>query len=74
LFMLQIRFGDNLKVNINETGLENKHHIVPLSIQLLIENAMKHNIISNKKPFLLILKKAKTVTSLKAIICRRKNR
>jgi len=59
LFMLQIRFGDNLKVNINEIGLENKHHIVPLSIQLLIENAMKHNIISNKKPLFINIEKGK---------------
>lgn len=59
LFMLQIRFGDNLKVNINETGFENKHHIVPLSIQLLIENAMKHNIISNKKPLFIKIEKGK---------------
>jgi len=50
LFMLQIRFGDNLKVNINENGLTESHHIVPLSLQLLIENAMKHNVVSNKNP------------------------
>jgi len=59
LFMLQIRFGDNLKVQINESGLENKHHIVPLSLQLLIENAMKHNIISNKKPLFIDIEKGK---------------
>lgn len=50
LFMLQIRFGTNLKIKINEVGLEDSHHIVPLSLQLLIENAMKHNIVSNKRP------------------------
>lgn len=50
LFMLQIRFGNNLKVRINEGDLNHHHHIVPLSIQLLIENAMKHNIVSNKRP------------------------
>jgi len=49
LFMLQIRFGENLKVRIDEKGLDHSHHIVPLSLQLLIENAMKHNIVSNKK-------------------------
>jgi len=59
LFMLQIRFGDNLKVSINEDGLENKHHIVPLSLQLLIENAMKHNIISNKKPLFIDIERGK---------------
>ena len=49
LFMLQIRFGDNLQVNIAD-DLPLNHHIVPLSLQLLIENAVKHNITSNKRP------------------------
>jgi len=59
LFMLQIRFGDNLKVHINENGLDHHHHIVPLSLQLLIENAMKHNIISNKKPLFIDIERGK---------------
>jgi len=57
LFMLQIRFGDNLKVSINENGFTEQHHIVPLSLQLLIENAMKHNIVSNKKPLFISIEK-----------------
>lgn len=50
VYMLQIRFGENLQFDLNEEGLSNKSHIVPLSLQLLVENAVKHNIISNKKP------------------------
>lgn len=50
VYMLQIRFGENLKFELNEDGLNDKNHIVPLSLQLLVENAVKHNIISNKKP------------------------
>ena len=50
VFLNQIRFGDNLlvKINIDEKYFERK--IVTLSIQMLIENAIKHNIISNQKP------------------------
>lgn len=55
LFMLQIRFGQNLQYEIKETGLKPKHHIVPLSLQLLVENAVKHNIISSKKPLLITI-------------------
>jgi len=44
------RFGDNLKLNwdINST-IEDKL-IAPMSLQLLLENAIKHNVISRAKP------------------------
>lgn len=44
------RFGDNLKLNWNipETALDKM--IVPMSPQLLLENAIKHNVISKAKP------------------------
>ena len=44
------RFGENLKLhwNIPETSLDGM--IVPMSLQLLLENAIKHNIISKAKP------------------------
>lgn len=44
------RFGDNLKLNwkLPETALENM--IVPMSLQLLLENAIKHNVVSRSKP------------------------
>ena len=49
-FLLKERFSENLNININipEENLRDK--ILPLSLQLLFENAIKHNIISNKKP------------------------
>lgn len=49
LFLLKTRFGDNLKVDINLP--ENRGFIIPpMSLQLLIENAIKHNEISEKRP------------------------
>ena len=59
LFMLKIRFGENLQIEIDENGLDFNHHIVPLSLQLLVENAVKHNIISNKKPLKIKMHKGK---------------
>lgn len=50
IFLLQIRFGNNLNIQIDENGFRDDHHLLPLSLQLLIENAVKHNIISSKKP------------------------
>ncbi|OJJ17772.1 hypothetical protein BKI52_28330 [marine bacterium AO1-C] len=49
IFLLQKRFGENLQVNINTTNNTNQY-IPPLTLQLLIENAVKHNIVSNRKP------------------------
>ena len=47
--LMMIRFGNNLRVNI-ELPKESKARIIPLSIQILVENAIKHNIVSSDKP------------------------
>lgn len=50
VFLLGERFGENLKVKME--GLEAHSHlaIVPLSLQMLFENAIKHNVLSVQKP------------------------
>lgn len=48
IFLQEIRFGQNLSVHIE---LNNTHSMVaPLALQLLIENAIKHNIVSSEDP------------------------
>jgi sensor histidine kinase YesM len=47
--LMKIRFGDNLIVNINIDAVIQKK-LIPLSIQMLVENAIKHNIVSQEKP------------------------
>lgn len=51
IFLLRIRFGDSLNVNIDlqEDQLES-YTIPPAAIQLPVENAIKHNIVSQKDP------------------------
>ena len=49
-FLLQTRFGNNLDVIINVPAERLKKRIVPLSLQILMENAIKHNIVSSDKP------------------------
>ncbi len=49
-FLLQTRFGENLEVIINVPDEKLKKRIVPLSLQILMENAIKHNIVSSEKP------------------------
>lgn len=49
-FLLQTRFGSNLDVIINVPDEKLNRRIVPLSLQILMENAIKHNIVSSDKP------------------------
>ncbi len=44
----RIRHGENLKVNINLEKIDG--YIIPLSLQILVENALKHNVISEEEP------------------------
>ena len=51
IFLLKERFGDNFeaKIHPNTEGVLDVE-IVPLSLQILFENAVKHNVISAQKP------------------------
>ena len=49
--MMKMRYGDNLNFDhhIDHDKYDN-YYVLPLSIQGLIENAIKHNVISSKQP------------------------
>lgn len=49
LFLLSIRFDENLKVTYDIPDAQNIF-VPPLTLQLLIENAIKHNTVSQSKP------------------------
>jgi len=49
-FLLKTRFEKNLDVNIDIPVEKLQKRIVPLSLQILMENAIKHNIVSADKP------------------------
>lgn len=48
IYLHKIRFGENLEVQIDVDPRNFK--VIPLSVQLLVENAIKHNEISDEKP------------------------
>ena len=50
------RFGDNLKVKWEIPENKKEALIIPMSLQLLLENAIKHNVISRAKPLEIIIK------------------
>jgi sensor histidine kinase YesM len=48
--LLGMRFEDAVQFNIPDNISNNELKIVPLSLQLLLENAVKHNVVSTSKP------------------------
>lgn len=50
LFLQKYRFGDNLVVNFNIPETAKNRKVIALSLQLVLENAVKHNEISKANP------------------------
>ncbi len=53
IFLLNIRFVDKIKVNISIPDNKLNNKLIPLAMQLLIENAIKHNIMSKSAPLVI---------------------
>jgi len=53
--LLKIRYGENLIVRYDIEEKYRDWYLMPVSIQLLVENAIKHNIISNRKPLFILI-------------------
>lgn len=49
VFLQKIRHGENLNISINMKNMKNQK-VIPMSLQMLIENAIKHNIVSEENP------------------------
>ncbi len=50
IFLLEKRFAEGLVIKVNITGEYKDQYIIPASLQMLIENAIKHNVVSRSKP------------------------
>ncbi|MCB0449228.1 MAG: 2TM domain-containing protein [Confluentibacter sp.] len=48
--LLKMRFEDSIIFDIPEKAINPESKVVPLSLQLLLENAVKHNIVTTTKP------------------------
>jgi Histidine kinase len=51
-FLLKTRFGEGFNLKISIAEMNKSALIPPLTLQLLVENAVKHNIISVSKPLI----------------------
>ncbi len=55
-FLLKIRFENKFDVKVSITDQEaEKYHIAPLTLQLLLENCVKHNRMSKKEPLIVTI-------------------
>lgn len=52
-FLLGIRFGDKLDVQYRINGEKSETRLPPLCMQILIENAIKHNTFTSRSPLLI---------------------
>ena len=53
IFLQKIRFGDNLKINISDNS--SNGYLPPLALQILVENAIKHNVVSEQYPLSILV-------------------
>jgi len=51
--LMKIRYGENIQIQYSIDEKYKTWHIMPISLQLLVENAIKHNVISTKYPLII---------------------
>lgn len=56
LFLIKMRFDTNLTVNIQTDEKYMTYRLPPLTVQTLVENAVKHNEVSKRNPLTLTIK------------------
>ena len=65
LFLVKIRFEDGIKFELKISTDSNNLCLPPMTLQLLIENALKHNIVSISKPLLIQIFAGEKVMTVK---------
>ncbi|WP_330940571.1 sensor histidine kinase [Bacteroides sp. MSB163] len=64
--LLQVRYGECLQFKTEINSAFKNYPVVPLSLQILIENAVKHNIISQQHPLRITVR---TTNDCELIVC-----
>ncbi|HAS40822.1 MAG TPA: hypothetical protein DCS93_10100 [Microscillaceae bacterium] len=50
IFLLQIRFGHNFQVSLDIPQVSPQVQVIPMALQMLLENTVKHNMVLEHKP------------------------
>jgi hypothetical protein len=56
--LMQIRHGDSLRVDISVDRMFDAYSLVPMAVQSLVENAIKHNSFSDSEPLVVTIEAA----------------
>jgi len=54
-YLMKIRFNESLQVDAHIDEKYMDYYILPFALQILIENAVKHNVVSNKSPLAIVV-------------------
>lgn len=73
LYLEKMRHGDSLLVDIRETPNIGTRQIIPVSVQMLIENALKHNTATPDKPLTILIEEGMNGVTVSNNIQRRNN-
>lgn len=49
-FLIETRFGQSIRISISIPEKLHSYFLPPLTLQMLVENAIKHNVVTEKKP------------------------
>lgn len=52
-YLMQTRFEENIRIELKVDASYHAYRLPPMAVQMLLENAIKHNVISKKYPLLL---------------------
>jgi two-component system LytT family sensor kinase len=72
-FLNKIRFGEHVSLKINLNEKDKKKMVAPLSLQILIENALKHNVITDGRPLSIEINQSNNQLFVRNNLQRRKN-
>ncbi len=50
IYLLKMRFEEGLNIQVELNDAEKEKYIAPLTLQMLVENAVKHNVVSKSQP------------------------
>ena len=53
--LMKIRYGENIQIQYNIAENYKEWYVMPISLQLLVENSIKHNVISTKFPLVILI-------------------
>lgn len=69
IFLMKMRYEDNLHFEVEVDTRLMDYYLPPLSIQTLVENAIKHNEISNRNPLTIEIKAIGVQGNKEAALC-----